>query len=440
MRQAQALEIMLSGRSVFLTGGPGAGKTHTVNEFLLRTSSRVALTAATGIAATHIGGQTIHSWAGVNARPNVDGIRAADTLVIDEISMLSGATLRSVDQACRRARERYDKPFGGLQAVLVGDFCQLPPVQGGFAFDAPVWEALNPDICYLTSQYRQAEPEFLEFLSEIRSGQCGFHHPTLYSRYFSGVPDDIPRLLTHNRDVDAENMARLDKLPGVAQTYRMTSDALNGAEHHVSALIRGCQSPEVLALKDGAVVIFTKNDPARRFVNGSTGVVVEARGSDGWPVVRLDDGEIISAEPMTWTRSNRDRAAAIDVGAEACNQIIMPNARWRVLASIKQVPLRLAWALTAHKSQGMSLDAAAMDLSGCFAPGQGYVALSRVRKLDGLYLIGGGWSEDALRIHPEVLTKDAEFRAASDALEREARISHERRIRAGMYEVGQATA
>jgi ATP-dependent exoDNAse (exonuclease V) alpha subunit len=438
VKQSQALDILLSGRSAFLTGGPGTGKSYVIREFMNR-SRRVALTASTGVAATNIGGQTLHAWSGLGARreltptdvycikngPPGRRIRSADTLVIDEVSMLSGDTLQMLDYVCRVVRDAYHTPFGGLQIVLVGDFFQLPPVivdkrnppEWLFAFDAPCWDELDPRVCYLTHVYRQDEPEFLTLLASIRAGRCDPSDYRLHSRFFDNrddVPGGVPHLDTHNERVNALNAVRLASLLGPAATFRMESE---GEERHVSALMRGCQSPEALTLKDGATVIFTRNDPDGRFVNGTTGVVADVRGEDGWPVVELKNGSMVTAEPVSWEIVEQSGEQAIDTAAPHKTRVVAANmtAEKRILARITQVPLRLAWGITVHKSQGMTLDAAVMDLSHTFEYGQGYVALSRVRSLDGLYLLG--WNYRAMQVHPTVLRKDAEYRAASGALE-----------------------
>ena len=440
MRQSLALEIMRSGRSVFLTGEPGAGKSYTVRKFMECPTSRIALTASTGIAATNIGGQTIHAWCGIGARqkltrsdvyairngPAGRRIRAADTLVIDEISMLSGDVLQMLDYVCRAARDARHEPFGGLQVILVGDFFQLPPVsfkRWRFAFEAPAWEALDPFVSYLTEQHRQADAEFLDLLASMRSGCCDPEDARLWARHVEDAPAGIPFLSTHNQSVDAINVARLKELPGASCAFHMTGEGEPGL---VTALKRGCQSPEALTLKEGALVMFTRNDPAGRFVNGSAGVVVDVTGADGWPVVRLKGadgkpGALVTAAPVSWEIVEESDEEAIDTAASPAHRTAAAVSRQtekRTLAKICQVPLRLSWAITVHKSQGMSLDAAVIDLSRTFEFGQGYVALSRVRSLAGLRLLG--WNEFALRVHPAVLAKDAEFRAASDALENDA--------------------
>ncbi|MEJ0054075.1 MAG: AAA family ATPase [bacterium] len=414
MTQGEALNILKTGANVFLTGEPGSGKTHTVNEYVAWLRSHdiePAITASTGIAATHIQGMTIHSWSGIGiaeslSEADLDRIaskehvarRIAKThvLIIDEVSMLSGEVLRMADRVCREVRRRPE-PFGGLQVVLVGDFFQLPPVTRGgkevsFAFDSPSWRELNPIICYLTEQHRQDDAKFTAVLSAIRAGDWDQSHVSaITSRETDGdeLGDETPRLFTHNADVDRINGDKLAGIKGNAKTYEMES---SGSPVLIEALKRGCLSPETLTLKEGAIVMCTKNNQAAGYVNGTLGTVIGF--STGWgasasPIIETKDGRELTIEPADWAVEENGK----------------------VRAKVTQVPLRLAWAITVHKSQGMSMDSAAMDLSRAFEYGQGYVALSRVRSLDGLHLLG--WSEEALRVHPAVAARDAEFREAS---------------------------
>jgi len=428
MTQGEALGVLKTGANVFLTGEPGSGKTHTVNAYVAWLRARgiePAITASTGIAATHIGGLTIHSWSGIGVKrwlseEDLDAIaqkknvvkRVADTsvLIIDEVSMLSAGTLSMVDAVLREVR-RTAQPFGGLQVVLVGDFFQLPPVSrrgerheiaarglfstgrndetDGFAFMSPVWGAMKPLVCYLSEQYRQEDAEFLELLLALRQGAFTDAHRSLLEERMAAEPkQDMPKLYSHNADVDAINAQELAKLKTPLHTFTMKE---HGPEQVVSALKRGCLSPEELSLKEGARVMFTKNDVARgRYVNGTLGTITGFAKESGYPMVKTRSGRTIEAEPDEWR---------VEDGG-------------RVIAKIEQVPLRLAWAMTIHKSQGMSLDAAHMDLSQTFEYGQGYVALSRVRTLSGISL--GGLNERALEVHPDILGKDAEFRAFSE--------------------------
>ena len=424
MKQTQALSILKTGANIFMTGEPGSGKTHTINEYVAYLRARSiepAITASTGIAATHIGGMTIHSWSGMGIKTNLDKydlnkissskhiakrVRRAKVLIIDEVSMLPPKTLSMVDAICREIKQSSE-PFGGIQVVWVGDFFQLPPVikkvavnntpttlieepSCRFAYDSPAWERANPIVCYLTEQYRQDDRDFLALLSAIRHNVFGNDHLRhIETRKFEHhtAPIGAPKLFSHNADVDRVNDEILAKLPGEPHVFTMSSQ---GPDALASALKKGCLSPETLYLKIGAAVMFTKNNPKEGFVNGTLGRVEGFDKHNGHPIVKTRSGRRIEVEPMDWAVEENEK----------------------IRTRITQWPLRLAWAITVHKSQGMSLDEAVVDLSGVFELGQGYVALSRVRRLSGLYLLG--WNERAFQVHPEVLEKDAKFRAQSE--------------------------
>jgi len=417
MTQDQAFSILKTGVSVFLTGEAGSGKTHVVNRYAAYLRERgipYAMTASTGIAATHIRGTTIHSWSGVGANRDISDegfdqlaknrmavrrIREARVLVIDEVSMLDARVLSLVERMCRRAKGSTSLPFGGLQVVLVGDFFQLPPVSregaSQFAFESSVWDALRPVVCYLHEQHRQEDPAFLSVLSAIRRDEVGEEHLALVrTRLLSvdDVPDeDLPVLFSHNADVDGLNAAALARLPGGSRVFLM---AKRGPDKPLEALVRGCLSPERLELKEGASVMFTKNHPDEGYVNGTLGTVVGFDVTKKFPIVRTRDGETVMAAPAEWL---------VEEGEE-------------IVARVRQIPLRLAWSITIHKSQGVSLDAAVIDLSRVFEYGQGYVALSRVRRLAGLSLVG--LSDRAFMTHPAVRERDHLFREESERAER----------------------
>lgn len=426
MTQDEALSILKTGAHIFLTGEPGSGKTHTVNayvRYLREHGIEPSITASTGIAATHIGGMTIHAWSGIGVRSEiteydldaimqnertVKRIRHASVLIIDEVSMLSARTLTMVEVVCRTIRGN-GHAFGGLQIVVVGDFFQLPPIvprqsapedtstiyldehhdsPSAFAYQSSAWRALNPIVCYLSEQHRQEDRVFLDILTALRAGDVSSsHRSALVKRHTKEAPSGITRLFSHNADVDRINDDELKKVPGPAKAFKMRT---HGSAPLSAQLMRTCLSPEILSLKVGARVMFTKNDPQGGYVNGTTGTVTAFR-SDSYPIVETNSGVLIGVEPVEWAL----------------------EADGKVLASITQVPLRLAWAITVHKSQGMSLDAAVIDLSRAFEYGQGYVALSRVRTLAGLHLLG--INERAFEVHPEVSTQDTEFHVRSEA-------------------------
>lgn len=404
---------MLAGESVFLTGPPGAGKTYVLNQFVkrvTRTGKTVAVTASTGIAATHIGGTTIHSWSGLGIRDElgsrdrqqlaansklVKRYNATDILVIDEVSMLHGHRLDMVNEVCKLLR-KDNKPFGGLQVILVGDLFQLPPITRGaevvdFMHESAAWQELGPQICYITEQHRQERDGLLELLEAMRSGELESFHEELLSERLGQRPtpdQPITRLFAHNVDIDTVNQRHLDAL--TQEVYEYTMDT-KGAMAKVEQLRRSVLAPENLKLKVGAEVMFVANNPQGGFVNGTRGQVIEFR--DDQPVVRLSkSSRTIKVAQHSWKLEEDGR----------------------VRAEVAQLPLRLAWAITIHKSQGMSLDAAEVDLSKSFTPGMGYVALSRIRSIDGLYL--SGINAMALQMHPAIYDFDRLLRADSALL------------------------
>jgi ATP-dependent exoDNAse (exonuclease V) alpha subunit len=405
---------MMSGANVFLTGAPGAGKTYVLNQFVgraMRAGKRVAVTASTGIAASHLGGTTIHSWSGLGILDQLTGedlkrlggserlikrYNATDVLVIDEVSMLHGRRLDMINQLAKLLRGS-EAPFGGLQVILVGDLFQLPPVSRGgqaldFAYASAAWQELDLRICYLTEQHRQQGGDsLLAFLEAMRRGELNDDHAVVIKERLHQTPEEqlvVTRLYSHNVDVDTINQRHLHALPGESRTFERQA---KGGKAKLEQLTKGLLAPEVLELKKGAEVMFVANNFGAGFMNGSRGQVIDFTGQ-GEPIVQLTSGREITVEPHGWSL----------------------NEDGRVRAEVSQLPLRLAWAITIHKSQGMSLDAAEIDLSRAFTPGMGYVALSRVRGLAGLYL--KGVNTMAFAMHPQIHQFDAELRQASASL------------------------
>lgn len=414
MLQPLALNILKSWRNVFLTGQAGSGKTYVINQYIRRLRScniHVAITASTGIAATHIGGVTIHSRAGIGIKETLThhdleliqqkehihkSINKAKVLIIDEISMLSANTIDMVDQVCQMMR-RDGRAFGGLQVVLIGDFFQLPPVMGAmpdwsespkrFAFAAKAWKHLDLMTCYLETQHRQSGWLFTDILNALRIWQIQPDHLThLKHRLHQDLSHpNLVRLYTHNIDVDRINADHLHALDPDLHTYTAVSE---GDPKIIQSMLKSMLAPELLSLKVGAQVIFVKNNPSKWYYNGTTGRVISCEKT--YTTVETAPWITIKVEPETWS-------------IEQANDIV---------ASVRQIPLKLAWAITVHKSQGMTLDAAEMDLSRVFEPGQAYVALSRIRSLDGLKLL---WlNESWLAAHPLVVRGDTYFLAQSD--------------------------
>ncbi|GGI12362.1 helicase [Galliscardovia ingluviei] len=412
MRQQQALDILKSGASVFLTGAPGSGKTYVLNQFVQWARMQglsVAMTASTGIAATHINGQTIHSFSGIGvhtwlADTTLKTIRQrrrkiianTDVLVIDEVSMLHAWAFDLVDTVCRKLR-RDERPFGGLQVVLSGDFFQLPPVSNsrrnqdllepdegllqarepyaryglnpeGFITQSLVWQQLRPTICYLDEQHRQDDGKLLHVLTDIRAGRVSAADQQVMNSRLGLMPDEdevAVHLFPTNAQADKLNAMRLQAIAHDEHVFEHTHA---GNSAMVKRLLQTMLAPSTLVLKIGATVMALRNDQDKQYVNGSLGTVIgftpERRG--GWPIVEFANGNTTVVRPADWQMLD---------GQE-------------VVASVTQVPLRLAWGITIHKSQGMTLDRAVMDLRRTFTPGMGYVALSRVERLSGLYMQG----------------------------------------------------
>ncbi len=411
MKQSTALAILKTGQNVFLTGQAGAGKTYVLNQYIDYLRARcvpTAITASTGIAATHMNGMTIHSWSGIGiqndiAKVNlkrlaereefVERMKKVKVLIVDEISMLHLKQVETIDAVLRHFKEG-DLPFGGVQVIFSGDFFQLPPIgekgesaKEKYAFMAKAWAACNFQICYLTEQHRQAGNDeraryglsLNDILNQIRA-QTVTHEAidVLKATEANTISMQRTRLYTHNADVDKINGQELDKLPTTAVTYQAICA---GEKILQESLVKSVRAPESLTLKIGAKVMFVKNMPLVGVFNGTMGTVVafsdtnskryeacdDMSGANIYPVVRLNDGGELIAEPESWT---------------------VDDEKGEILASFSQLPLCLAWAITVHKSQGMTLDAAEIDLSRTFEKGQGYVALSRLRGLDGLQLLG----------------------------------------------------
>lgn len=406
MQQDRALEIMLRGDNVMLTGPAGAGKSYLLNQFVTQAKKKrkkVVMTATTGLAAAHLGGQTLHSWSGIGLSDKLHddyrymisevrkkAIRKADVLVIDEVSMMHDYNLDMVDQAMRIIRES-DEPMGGLQVIFCGDFFQLPPVaksgEGRFITKSEVWDKLNLSVCYLEEQHRADDLRLQEILNAMRAGDLRQRHLNwLLDRMSLEPVGDVTRLYTTNYDVDIINTHELAKIPGNSHYYLRTS---RGNYESIINLQRNVLAPEILELKEGASVMAVKNDPEGRYHNGSIGTVIDFT-EDGFPIVNFKYP--IPVYPDEWELKSGDRTTA----------------------AITQIPLRLAYAITVHKSQGMTLDAAEIDLSKAFVEGMGYVGLSRVKNLDNLYL--KGINQRALMVSHEAQQIDAELRDKSRSL------------------------
>lgn len=406
--QQRVVDALAAGRNVYVNGCAGTGKSHLLRHIRDHPpSGGLTVTASTGIAAFQIGGQTIHSFAGVrdgsgDVAVMIARILASPTtrarwrecrlLVVDEVSMISAELLDKLDAIARAARRAPNKAFGGVQLLLLGDFLQLPPVApAAFAFESAAWAGLGLVTVTLTRVFRQRNADFVDILAEVRIGNISPASAERLGRRLGVAPPPgiIPtKLRATNREVDTENFRAYQRLGGVSRDYVAIDDGSDIRE--IAALQRTCPAPATVFLRVGAAVLLLKNlDVAGGLVNGSQGIVI-AMDEEG-PVVRFTDGDAVTdrlIKPAEWS---------VEVDGNT-------------LARRRQVPLRLAYAITIHKSQGMQMRHVDISTAGVFECGQLYVALSRATDLEGVYL--QRFEPEKARAHPRVL---AFYAAAVDA-------------------------
>ncbi|XP_055613049.1 ATP-dependent DNA helicase PIF1 [Uranotaenia lowii] len=394
--QKAVLSACQSGRSIFFTGSAGTGKSFLLRKIIstLPPDGTVA-TASTGVAACLIGGTTLHSFAGIGSgeaalsrcyemasRPNTSQIwRKCKRLIIDEISMVDGDYFEKIEAVARYIRKN-DKPFGGIQLILCGDFFQLPPVikqdripRGAlsqdsdptdavrFCFQTPAWKECIQNSFELTVVHRQKDPEFVSILNSIRIGRVT---QEIRDRLGATSKQRIEvegilatQLCSHTNDADLINQTKLNNLTGEEKTYHAT----DSDPYMTKTLDQQVQAPGKLVVKIGAQVMLLKNiNITEGLVNGARGVVIDY--VQGYPLVKFKKREFL-VKPEKWS-------------------IKTPGA---VIVTRSQLPLKLAWAFSIHKSQGLTLDCVEMSLSKVFEAGQAYVALSRCQSLDSLRVL-----------------------------------------------------
>lgn len=403
--QRIALGRINEGRNVFVTGPAGTGKSSvTVEAIRRRLGDRsLKVCATTGVAALnlrdklqamfgeHVDTSTIYRWSGIGLGPKhgqdfsdylrfmrthgysfqgaCSRIRGTRTLIIDEVSMLPGRIIEFIDYVCREVRGDA-RPFGGIQVIAVGDFLQLPPVSKtgryDWAFQSPVWEALDFSNVTLRQVHRQDDPAFVSILNQFRDGTVTKEGAAILKKRVAMFPKaSILRLFTHNTQVDKWNSYQLGTIDSPEHVFRAHG---TGPKEEVEWLQKNLVTPTELKVKIGARVMVTANLPSGEgdtlaAANGDMGEVI------GWDAetirVRLDSGSMLQIEPHVW---DFDPTTESETGC------------------FSQFPLRLAWAATIHKSQGLTLDAALIDIRAAREPGQAYVAVSRVKSLAGLHL------------------------------------------------------
>ena len=401
---------------VFVTGRAGTGKSTLLSHLTANTEKSFAVCAPTGVAALNVGGVTIHSLftfpLGLLGEVDIgkhlsrrtrDVLKALDMLVIDEVSMVSADLMDAMDRAMRIARGRRNLPFGGAQVVMFGDPYQLAPVpprdpqerafmaenyQSGWFFDAHVWRDAGLERFELSEIFRQADSNFKEILNAIRDGSVTQDMLDVLNKAGNRFPphSDVIKLATINETVNSVNHQRMALIESEPKLFRATY-----SEGAANAFGRVLPAETDLYLKVGAQVMFIKNDDSgsknsagvttRRWVNGTIGRVT-ALPKSGLVVVDVE-GEVLEVGPSTWEKVRYEVEEDFDEATGKVKEVLVPI----TLAEFKQIPLRLAWAVTVHKSQGQTYDEVQIDMGrGAFSPGQTYVALSRVRALEGLYL------------------------------------------------------
>ncbi len=401
--------------NIFVTGRAGTGKSTLLNYLISQTAKKVVVCAPTGVAALNVGGTTIHSLFGfpfgvlgtqdirrhMNSRVR-EVLKAIDVLVIDEVSMVNADMMDAISTALGIAKGRAKQPFGGAQVVMFGDPYQLAPVPGSAAeerahmaenyqshwfFDAHIWRETSLERFELTEIFRQSDEEFKNILNAIREGNCTQEMLDYLNQCGNRFPPhpDVIRLATINAAVDRVNRHRIEQIAApFTEFHAVFSD--EDAKHFGKNL----PADPVLRLKVGAQVMFIKNDEmkrttagagVRRWVNGTIGTVVGLPNQGG--VIVEVDGEKLEVEPATWEKVRYELKSQFDETSGRFKDVLEAVP----LAEFQQIPLRLAWAVTIHKSQGQTYDEVVIDLGGgAFSAGQTYVALSRVRSLEGLYL------------------------------------------------------
>lgn len=435
-------ELLRSGRHIFLTGAGGTGKSYLLDVAIKKYPDTFVITSTTGISAVGLNpeAKTIHSFSMIGTATNegfptpkcleffdygkmsdLEAIKGAKRLIIEEVSMLSASRLDLVDRVFRRVRKAYKTPFGGIQMIFAGDFLQLPPVTKGddekaeYCFNARSWKEAKPEVIYLNEVKRTTNKEFAEMLLRIRT----VNHTAADFKLLKSLEDNVLKnrpliLFASNKKADAENVKQLDITEGKLETHKgkfRGNKNPESAKEEFREIRENLLCPHILQLKEGCRVMVTENErkypgdeTPMAYVNGSLGTYrgfetkftnrtfkqYEMDEETGKPLlsptgrpyiiedkiaydvifVELDSGKWVELKRMTWTAGNR-----------VFNPYLNKE-EWEV--EYKQFPVKLAYALTMHKAQGLSIDSLEVDCEGIFTDSQFYVAVSRARSLEGL--------------------------------------------------------
>lgn len=390
--QQEAFNLMREGLNLFLTGPAGSGKSFVLKKFAAEQDPKLfPILSSTGASAVLIGGRTVHSFFGLGIMEGgperavvraladkriVRRIKKINGFVMDEVSMISGEVLQAIEILCRRARDK-DEPWGGLQVIAVGDFCQLPPISNhsqrrDWAFLHPSWNFSGFTPIALTVNHRSQNLDFLRVLSKIRRAEVDDEVSEFLNERVTEIDErrwQGTRLLPLRKSVEAYNLNRLQDIDSPSRVYE---SVYMGSERAIAMLKKSSPLTEKLELKDNALVMLRTNDPRQRWVNGTLAFVREMKESE------------IDLELMSGRHVSLEKASFSLLDGEG-----------KVTASVTNFPLSLAYASTIHKSQGMTVDRVHVDLSRLWEPGQAYVALSRVRNPEDLSL--SRWSKSSIK-------------------------------------------
>jgi ATP-dependent DNA helicase PIF1 len=436
--QEHALDLFQEGKNLFITGPGGVGKTHLIQEFIKdaeRRGKRVQVCALTGCASLLLGcsAKTIHSWSGIKmakgakkqiveralrGKKTKNNWKGIHIIIIDEVSMMSKKIFEVLEELSRYARLN-SKPFGGLQVILTGDFFQLPPIgsmnepdTSAFCFESPLWHTVIPldNHIELNTMFRQKDPKYIEILSQVRRGELSKENTHILREHSERIYDvelnngiNISKLFPIRARVDYINQVMFDKINSLEHEYNIDKiydcgvylesgigiepavqeacDNMTATErdYEMNAILSSAQCTEHLKLKMGALVMCSANvDIENGICNGSQGIIIDFIGKDKLPKIHFANGK----------------------------EMVMSKHHWQSVdypsIAIKQYPLQFAWALTIHKIQGASLNMAEIDVgTSIFEYGQTYVAMSRVKSLEGLYL--NSFNPTKIRANPKVI-------------------------------------
>ncbi len=394
--QQLALDLCNSGENIFLTGGAGSGKSYVIKEFMQKIDPKqMPILASTGAAAVLLGGRTFHSFFGLgimeggasatfqrvmNDARTMKRLRQVEGVIIDEISMIPGEAFKLAEQLSQLAKEST-LPWGGMRIIAVGDFGQLPPVtkagqKRDWCFLTDAWIRTDFQNCSLHFNQRIQDDQFLKVLSDVRDGKVTPLVKDFLEQHTQDHDEDHPGTRLFPRRDLSENYNQ-KKLSEISETEYIVDSIYIGEQRYIDILGKSAPVPAQLKLKVGCRILFLKNDPQKKYVNGTRGTLVHYESDH--LIVRKESGREIKVEKISFSLLDADG---------------------NVKASVIQYPLNLAYATTIHKSQGATLDELWCDLGSLWEPGHAYVALSRLREPSGLHIVR--WSQRSFIVDPAV--------------------------------------